>query len=85
MKPSDRLSWFVEVGGVTLWDRHGGKHLSIPYPHAGLWALIANGNYSKAYAVELMRLLMPASRKAAQHEVEATLSAWTGLGLISRG
>ena len=45
MKSLCGLLWFVETRGVTLCNRNESVRLSIPYPHAGLWALIANGNY----------------------------------------
>ena len=57
--------------------------LSIPYPQAGLWALVANGNYSKARAVELMSVLMSIGRQEAERKVEDTLSAWMQAGLLS--
>ena len=76
MKPSCYVSWFVEMRGVTLCSRDGSLRQSIPYPHAGLWALIADGNYSPAYATELMGVLMSVGRQEAKREVEDTLAVW---------
>lgn len=81
MRPSSGLSWFVETRGVTLWSRSGTR-LSIPYPHAGLWALVANGNYNKVFAAELMSVLMSAGKQEAEREVETTLAAWKEAGLV---
>ncbi len=83
MKPSEQLTWFVETRGVTLNSRDGQICHSIPYPHAGLWALVANGNYSLSHATELMIILMSVSRQAAMQEVEKTLAAWKQKGLLS--
>ena len=83
MRPSDQVSWFVEARGVTLSSRDGRVRQSIPYPHAGLWALIANGNYSKACAVELMSVLMSVGRHKAECEVEKTFAAWMQAGFLS--
>ena len=84
MRPSCWVSWFVEMQGVTLYSRDESVRLSIPYPHAGLWELIANGNYRKDRAIELMSILMSAGRQEAEREVEETLSAWMRGGLVSR-
>lgn len=83
MKPSCQLSWFVETKGVTLCNRDGSVRQSIPYPHAGLWALVANGNYSPACATELMSVLMSVAREQARREVEETLAAWRQHGFLS--
>lgn len=83
MKPSCQVSWFVETRGVTLCSRDGSVRHSIPYPHAGLWALIANGHYSTAYASELMSVLMSVGRQEAEREVEETLAAWMQAGFLS--
>ena len=42
--------------GVTLWRRDSSVRHSIPYPRAALWALIANGNYNKTSAAEMMSI-----------------------------
>ena len=64
-------------------SRDGSVRHSIPYPHAGLWALIANGNYNKTCAAELMSVLMSVGRHEAEREVEETLAAWMQAGLLS--
>jgi hypothetical protein len=84
MKPSSRIVWFIETRGVTLCSHDKRLNLSIPYPYAGLWALIANGNYRKDYAVELMSHLLLADRNRAEREVEETLDDWIRAGLLSR-
>jgi hypothetical protein len=83
MKPSGQVAWFVETRAVTLCSRDGSVRHSIPYPHAGLWALIANGNYQPGYAAELMSVLMSISREEAAREVERTLAAWTRAGFLA--
>ena len=55
---------------------------SIPYPHAGLWALIANGSYTKVLATELMSILMTISKEEAEREIEDTLETWIKNELI---
>ena len=77
------MSWFVETRGVTLCSRDGSVRHSIPYPHAGMWALIADGNFSKASAAELMSLLMSVGRQEAEIEVEETLAVWMQMGFLS--
>ena len=62
VKPSENVSWFVEMHGVTLSSGDGSVRHSIPYPHAGLWALIANGNYSDGCAIDMMSNLMLVDR-----------------------
>jgi hypothetical protein len=83
VRPSCDVSWFVEMRGVTLYSSDGSVRCSIPYPHAGLWALIANGNYSKTCAAEMMSVLMSIGRHEAEREVEEALAAWMQAGLLS--
>jgi hypothetical protein len=82
VRPSSHVSWFVEKRGVTLNTRDGTVCRSVPYPHAALWALIADGNYSPTYAVELMSVLMSVDREKAKREVDETITAWMGEGLV---
>ena len=83
MKPASGICWFVETQGVTLTSRAGRVRLSIPYPHAGLWALIANGCHSPKRAVELVSILMTVDADTASHEVEKTLEVWRQMGIIT--
>ena len=83
MKPSDHVSWFVETRGVSLCSRDGDVQQSIPYPHAGLWALLANGNYTQDGAIELMSVLMAVGALEAEREVEETLVIWIQQGILS--
>jgi hypothetical protein len=83
MKPAPCISWFVERQGVTVYGRNGEISLSIPYPYAGLWALVANGNYTPSAAANLMSVLLDASPDEARRSVAETLASWTELGLIS--
>jgi hypothetical protein len=48
-----------------------------------MWALIADGNFSKASAAELMSLLMSVGRQEAEIEVEETLAVWMQMGFLS--
>jgi hypothetical protein len=84
MKPSSRITWFVETRGVTLSGAALSLHVSIPYPYAGLWALIANGNYSPGLAAELMSVLLSVDRDQAASEVALTLAAWQQAGYLER-
>jgi hypothetical protein len=84
MKPSNRIVWHVETRGVTIGSRDRSISISIPYPYAGLWSLIANGNYRKDSAVALMSHLMQAERNRAAIEVEKTLMDWMQTGLLSK-
>ncbi len=82
MKPATGLSWLVEDSGVTLLRRDRGIHLSIPYPWAGLWALIANGNYTMETACDLMAVLQSISKAEAEDRIRNTLEAWVRQGLL---
>ncbi len=84
MKPSSHLTWFVEARGVTLSRHSPSLHVSIPYPFAALWALIANGNYSPGFAAELMSVLLSIDREQAADEVALTLAAWQQAGYLER-
>lgn len=83
MKPACQVVWFVETQGVTLYSRDGTVRCSIPYPHAGLWSLIANGDYSEESAAELISVLMSVGRHEAEREVRETLAAWMQARLLS--
>lgn len=85
MRPSPDLSWFVEARGVTLVSPDLGAFLSIPYPHAGLWAILADGSYSLDRARELMALLMATDEDQAEREIGRTLTAWRDTGLLVAG
>jgi hypothetical protein len=82
MRPAPDIVWFVESRGVTLAGPGGILRLSIPYPFAALWALIANGNYSPAFAVELMMALAPLSREQAHALVADTIHHWRETGIL---
>lgn len=82
MNPVPHLSWFVETRGVTLVHRDRGVELSIPYPYAGLWALIANGNFELTFATEMMGILLSVARREAAREVRETLEVWRKASLI---
>lgn len=83
MKPSSHISWFIETKGATLCSQDNRICLSIPYPYAALWALFANGNYDKKYAVELVSVLMSVDKHEAEREVVETISAWIKEGILS--
>ncbi len=83
MRPAQGISWFVETRGATLGSQDGGIRLSIPYPHAALWAIIANGNYRRDWAVDLIRTLLCTDKDTAQREVEKTLDVWLQTGIVS--
>jgi len=82
MKPSIQVTWFVEMQGVTLYSRDTKVRRSIPYPYAGLWALIADGNYNPSRATEMMSILMSVAGPEAEYEVGETLAEWRRAGLL---
>jgi len=82
VRPSPGVSWIVETTGVTLLYRDGVR-LSIPYPSAALWALVANGNYEKGFATELVSILRTTGRREAEEDVEQTLAGWIRAGLVT--
>ncbi len=84
MRPAQGISWFIEMRGATLGSQGGGIRLSIPYPQAALWAIIANGNYRQDLAVELMMALLCTDKAAAQREVEKSLDVWLQLGIVAK-
>ncbi len=82
MRPAPDISWIVETRGVTLIRGRRGSCLSIPYPHAGLWAMLADGTYSQECARDLMALLMVTDANHADREVLETLAVWQAAGLL---
>ncbi|MFH0878828.1 MAG: hypothetical protein V2A34_03870, partial [Lentisphaerota bacterium] len=58
--------------------------LSIPYPPAGLWALIVHGNYSLEYARDMMAILMSIPEQEAEGVVLDTLAFWLKTGLLQK-
>ena len=66
MKPANDISWFIGYRGVTLSSRGGNIHFSIPYPHAALWAGIANGNYRQDWAIDVLSILLDTDKVAAR-------------------
>jgi len=82
LKPAPDMLWVVELRGTTVVVRSRGVYLSIPYPHAGLWAILADGTYSPERARALMACLMSASEEEAGREVERTLAAWLEAGFL---
>lgn len=83
MKPQPGISWFVEDWGVSVIHANGSGRCSIRYPHAALWTLISNGNYTEEYATELIAILSEGSGLQAAAFVAETLTAWQAQGLIS--
>lgn len=67
---------------MTLVRGPGGAFVSIPYPYAGLWALLAEGACPGARANELMGLLTGADEKSSERNVARTLEDWRRTGLI---
>jgi hypothetical protein len=84
-KPSPDISWTVETRGLSLVSRKQGRFVSIPYPHAGLWAMIADGTYSLERARRLMALLLGADERQAEEEIIRTLENWRKTGLVDQG
>jgi hypothetical protein len=82
LKPAPGISWIVEVRGVTLVSRQRGAFASIPYPYAGLWAMVADGTYTPERARKLMALLMAVDEEESEREIVRTSAAWRGHGLV---
>lgn len=81
--PAPDIAWVVATRGVTLVSRSRGAFASIPYPHAGLWALLADGACVPERAHALMALLMAVEERVAAREVEQTLAAWRDAGWLA--
>lgn len=82
VKPSPNICWLVLKRGITLVSPETGPLASIPYPYAGLWALIAEGNVSQERARDLMAVLMSIDEQEAQGQVINTLTAWQKAGFV---
>jgi len=67
---------------VSLVSRKQELFVSIPYPHAGLWAIIADGTYSPERARRLVALLMGSDEDEADREVTQALESWREAGLM---
>jgi hypothetical protein len=88
VRPAREVWWVVETRGVTLvrrdGDMPGAALLSIPYPYAALWALIADGRYTPQRARRMMALVSRADEGQAERGVERALAMWQGMGLVIR-
>ncbi len=84
-RPASDVSWLVETRGVTVASRRCGVAMSIVYPYAGLWAMVADGSYTPDRARDLMALLMATSPQDAEKEVVRTLAVWLEMGYIAAG
>jgi hypothetical protein len=82
VRPAHGIGWVVERNGVTVFDRDRGALVSIAYPYAGLWAMIAGGAYTAGRACELMMLLTGMDEGTAERQAAASLFSWRELGLI---
>lgn len=82
LKPAADIAWAVELRGVTLFSRRRNIYWSIPYPYAGLWAMLADGTYSLERARDLMALLTADGDEAAEHRVVSVVAAWRREGLL---
>ena len=83
MRPATGVSWVVENYGVTVTRPAGALFLSIPYPYAALWALIADGNYRAEFASRLLATLVPTDEQEAGHVAQRTLQQWIEEELVT--
>lgn len=83
--PADNVSWIVETRGTTLVKRRGGAIASIPYPHAGLWALLAAGRYTPERARDMMSVLLRTTPEEAGKEIVRALAVWREAGFLRNG
>lgn len=83
LKIAPGIQWVVERQGITLFSADAARCVSLPYPGAGLWALLANGNYTPAAARELFEVLLDADAAQASAAVAGLLAAWTSMGLLA--
>ena len=82
LETSPGIGWIVERHGVTVVRRNEGAFLSIPYPHAALWAIVADGTYTLERGRELMAAITGKGDRQAEHEVTKTITAWVDAELI---
>jgi len=85
MRPSPDVSWVVEARGVTVVHPARGAFLSIPYPYAGLWAILAGGSDDMDRARRLMSLLLAIDEPRAELEIARALAVWREAGLLTEG
>jgi hypothetical protein len=83
-RPARDISWVVETRGITLLRPKGDPAVSIPYPFAALWALIAEARYTPLRARSMMAVLLRVGEPAAEREIERVLTAWETMGLLDR-
>lgn len=83
MRPATGVSWVVENYGVTVTRRGGTLFMSIPYPDAALWALVAHGNYTPGRASRLLATIIRTDEETAHCTVEQALRHWLDEGLIT--
>ena len=83
MRPSPGIRWVVETRGVTIAGADGLLRLSIPYPFAAVWALLAHGNYSPELAADLLASLAPMSPGEARRAVGDALRDGQEAGLLA--
>ena len=84
LRPAEHICWVVETRGVTLVSRDGAAPLSIPYPHAALWGVIADGHYTPQSARAMMALLCRTDEAYAEREIARVLAGWQDMGLVIR-
>jgi hypothetical protein len=82
VRPAQGIAWVVEQYGVTIYCRDRGPLVSIAYPYAGLWALIADGTYASTRARDVLALLAGMDEGTAARQAARALSAWRTLGLL---
>ncbi len=81
-RPAADLSWIVETRGATLIQRRHGAVASIPYPYAGLWALLADGRYTRDRARDMMSVLLQTPPQEAEKEIRRALATWRKAGFL---
>ena len=81
-KPSPDIFYVVETRGVSLVNRKKRQTISIPYPYAGLWGMIACGTYGRESTRRLMALLLAVDEMEAEKRIIRTLEGWLNAGFL---
>jgi hypothetical protein len=82
VRPAQDIAWVVEQYGVTLCHRDRGAVVSIAYPYASLWGMIADGTYAPIRARDVLVLLTGMDEREAERQATRALSSWQALGLL---
>jgi hypothetical protein len=80
LRPAADVAWAVEDDCITLW-RRGAAPVSLRYPEAAAWDLVARGA-SNARMVRLLAAIWAIGEKGAAEQLEALLMQWRHRGWL---